>query len=80
MGQIFQFTDNLCGLPLDPLQQVHVLLMVGVPELNAVLQGGSHKSAIEGKNHLPQPSFFDAGNRSFDAGWLSRQLSPEKNF
>ncbi|KAK4827794.1 hypothetical protein QYF61_021747 [Mycteria americana] len=49
--------------PLDSLQQVHVLLMLGAPELNAVLQVGSHKSRVEGENPPPRP----AGHASFDA-------------
>ena len=44
-------------------QQVHVLLGLGTPELDAVLQGGSHESGIEGENPLPRP----AGHASFDA-------------
>lgn len=43
IGEIFQSTDNLCGLSLDPLQQVHVLLMLGAPDLNAILQAGSQQ-------------------------------------
>lgn len=37
--------------------------MPGVPELNAVLHMGFHKSKIEGENHFPCP----AGHCSFDA-------------
>ena len=62
-GEVFQPSDHFCGPPLDPLQQVHVLLMLGAPELNAILQVGSHKSRVEGENHLPQP----AGHTSFHA-------------
>ncbi|KAK4831140.1 hypothetical protein QYF61_015443 [Mycteria americana] len=62
-GEVFQPSDHLRGPPLDLLQQVHVLLMLGVPELKAVLQVGSHKSEVERENHLPRP----AGHTSFDA-------------
>ena len=34
---MLQPSDHLCGPPLDSLQQVHVLLMLGAPELNTVL-------------------------------------------
>ena len=36
--------DHLHGLPLDLLQQLYVLLVLRAPELDAVLQVGSHKS------------------------------------
>ncbi|KAK4806908.1 hypothetical protein QYF61_012629 [Mycteria americana] len=38
-GEVFQPSDHFCGPPLDPLQQVHVFLVLGIPELDAVLQG-----------------------------------------
>ncbi|KAK4828118.1 hypothetical protein QYF61_023916 [Mycteria americana] len=53
-------------LPLSSaykLWQVHVFPMLRAPELDAVLQVGSHQSGVEGQNHLPQP----AGHASFDA-------------
>jgi len=37
--------------------------MQGAPELNAVLQVGSHESGVKGQNHLPRP----AGHASLDA-------------
>ena len=46
---------------MDLLQQLHVLLMLGVPELDTVLQVGSHESAVE--NPPPRP----AGHNSLDA-------------
>ncbi|KAK4821804.1 hypothetical protein QYF61_003833 [Mycteria americana] len=55
IGEVLQPSDHLCGPPLDLLRQVHVRLLLGAPELNAVLQGGSRKeqSRVEGQNHLP---------------------------
>jgi len=38
LGEVFQTSDHLHGHPLDPLQRAHVLLMLGAPEPNAVLQ------------------------------------------
>ncbi|KAK4817103.1 hypothetical protein QYF61_027966 [Mycteria americana] len=55
--------DHFHGPPLDPLQQLHVLLVLRAPDLDAVLQVGSHQSRAEGQNHLPRP----AGHASFDA-------------
>lgn len=40
-----------------------MILVLGAPELNIVLQVGSHESKIEGKSHLPRC----AGHASFDA-------------
>lgn len=39
---------------LDLLQQVHVFLGLRPPEVDAVLQVGSHLSRTEVQNHLPQ--------------------------
>ncbi|KAK4817048.1 hypothetical protein QYF61_026356 [Mycteria americana] len=61
--EVFHPSDHLCDPPLDPLQQLHVLLALRAPELDAVLQVGSHHSRAEGQNHLPPP----AGHASFDA-------------
>lgn len=37
------------------LLKVHVLLILGAPELNTVLQEGFHKSRLEGHNRLTHP-------------------------
>ncbi|KAK4829762.1 hypothetical protein QYF61_006486 [Mycteria americana] len=63
IGEVLQPSDHFHGPPLDSLQQVHVLLMLGAPELDTVLQVGWHKSRVEGENHHPRP----AGHASFDA-------------
>ncbi|NXW11080.1 T161B protein, partial [Fregetta grallaria] len=55
--------DHFRGPALDLLQQVRVFLVLRVPELDAVLQVGSHQSRVEGQNPLPRP----AGHASFDA-------------
>jgi len=60
---VLQPSDHLCGPPLDPLQQLHVLLVLRAPELDAGLQVGSLQSRVEGWNHLPRP----AGHTSLDA-------------
>ena len=39
--------------------------MLGAPELNAVLQVGSHERGVEGESHLPRP----AGHTAFNAAW-----------
>ncbi|KAK4813670.1 hypothetical protein QYF61_017637, partial [Mycteria americana] len=60
IGEVLQPSHHLRGPPLDSLQQVHVLLMLGAPELDTVLQVGSHKSGVEGAALNPfsaQPVF-----------------------
>ncbi|KAK4816043.1 hypothetical protein QYF61_011051 [Mycteria americana] len=63
IGEVLQPPDHFCGPPLDLLQQVHVFPVLRAPELDAVLQVGSHQSRGEGQDHLPQPT----GHASFDA-------------
>ncbi|KAK4824741.1 hypothetical protein QYF61_018213 [Mycteria americana] len=63
VGEVLQPSDHFCGLALDPLQQLHVLLVLRAPELDTGFQVGSHQSRVEGQNHLPQP----AGHASSDA-------------
>jgi len=50
--EVFRPSDHLCGPPPDLLQQLHVLLVLRAPELDAGLQVGSHQSQGEGQNHL----------------------------
>lgn len=50
---------------LDSLQQVRVLLELGVAELNAVLQMESHKSGVESDNNLPLPASYVRAHCAF---------------
>ncbi|KAK4830027.1 LOW QUALITY PROTEIN: hypothetical protein QYF61_008365 [Mycteria americana] len=43
-GEMFQPSDHFCDPPLDLLQQVHVFPVLRAPELDAVLQMGSHQT------------------------------------
>ncbi|KAK4814330.1 hypothetical protein QYF61_014844 [Mycteria americana] len=63
VGEVLQPSHHFRGPPLDSLQQLHVLLVLRAPELDAALQVGSHQSGVEGQNPLPRP----AGHASFDA-------------
>ncbi|KAK4814468.1 hypothetical protein QYF61_018986 [Mycteria americana] len=63
VGEVLQPSDNFHGPPLHGLQQLHVLLVLRAPELDAVLQVRSHQSRVEGQNLLPRP----AGHASFNA-------------
>jgi len=60
---VLQPSDHLHGPPLDPLQQLHVLLVLWAPELDAGLHVGSHQSGVKGQKPLPRP----AGHVSLDA-------------
>jgi len=59
---VLQPSDHFCSPPLDLLQQVHVLLVLRAPELNAVLQVASHQRRVEGQNPFPRL----AGHASLD--------------
>ena len=62
-GEVFHPSHHFCGPPLDPFQQVHVLVMLRAPELDGVLQVRSCQSRAEWQNHLPQ----SAGHNYFYA-------------
>ena len=55
---MFLSSDHVHGPSLTCL-----CLVLGTPELNAVLQMGSQESRVEGEGHVPQP----AGHASSDA-------------
>ena len=59
---MLQPSDHFWRPLLGPVQQVHVLLVLRAPELDAELQLRSPQSRAEGQNHLPCP----AGHASFD--------------
>eukprot|EP00198_Chlamydomonas_reinhardtii_P004847 XP_001694183.1 predicted protein [Chlamydomonas reinhardtii] len=44
IGEVLQPSDHLRGPPLDPLQELHILPVLGAPGLDTVLQMGPHKS------------------------------------
>ncbi|PKU47477.1 hypothetical protein llap_2217 [Limosa lapponica baueri] len=75
IGEVLQASGHLRGPPLDLLQQVHVLLMLGAPELDAVLQLGTYKSGVEGENHLPQPAGHDSDAVQDAIGFLGCQCT-----
>ena len=55
IGEVLQPPDHFCGPALDLLHQLHILLiMLGIGELNTVLQLGPHNNKAGGHNHLPQ--------------------------
>lgn len=73
--------SSLCSHrpPLDSLQQVRIPLVLGVPELNTVLQVGSHIRGVEGKNCFLWPAGLIAFDATLDTvgllGWGHRLLA-----
>jgi len=64
---VLQPSDHLSGSPLDILQDLHDLPVLGVPGLDTVLQMGPHRSQAEGENYLPLPAgppFFNAAQNT----------------
>ena len=59
---VFHLSDHFCGHLLDLFQQDHILLVLRTPELDTVLQVGSHQSTISLQNHLA----WSADLASFD--------------
>jgi len=55
-GEVLQPSDHLSSPPLDPLQQLQILPVLGAPGLDKVLQMRPHKSKAEGGNPLPLPA------------------------
>lgn len=69
-AEVLQPSDHLQCAPLDSLQQVHTLLMLGIPKLNAVLLVASHQSrAWVGENHFLWPYWTHFGSLGYI--WLS---------
>jgi len=54
-GEVLQPSDHLSGPPLDPLQELHVLPVLGAPGLDTVLQMGPHKELSRGAQSPPSP-------------------------
>ncbi|XP_071597505.1 CMP-sialic acid transporter isoform X2 [Heliangelus exortis] len=48
LTEVLQPSDHLCASPLDLQQQLRVLLELGTPDLDTVLQGGSDEDGLEG--------------------------------
>jgi len=55
---VLQPSDHLSGLPLDPLQQLLVLLILGASDLHTVLQMGPREGRVERDNPLPVPAGY----------------------
>jgi len=60
---MLQPSDHLCGSPLDPHQQLHILPVLEALDLDTVLQMRPHEGRLDGHNHLP----ISAGHPYFNA-------------
>lgn len=54
--------------PLDSIQQFHMFVTLGVPDLEAEHQLGSQERRVEGKNPLPLSAAHTAGEEPQDTG------------
>lgn len=54
--------------PLHSLQQLHMLVTLGVPDLKAERQVGSQESRAQGENPLPLSAAHTAGEEPQDTG------------
>ena len=64
-GELLQPSDHPPGPLLDLFRQLHVFLVLGAPELDAVVQMESNKGRVEGNSHHLLPP----GHPCFDAAW-----------
>jgi len=67
-GEVLQPSDHLCGFPLDPLQKLHIFLVLGAPSLATIFQWGLTR--VEQGVTIPSlsrcPHLFDAVQNSAD--------------
>ncbi|RMC13811.1 hypothetical protein DUI87_08894 [Hirundo rustica rustica] len=76
--KMLQSSYQLCGPPPDLLQQLHVLLMLGTPELDTALQVGSQKSRAEGQNPLLQLADHTALDAAQDTFGCKGKKTPKR--
>ena len=50
IGEVFQTSDHFCGPRLDPIQQLHVLLVLRTPQLDTIVHVGSYSWSISVRN------------------------------
>ena len=56
IGEVLQPPDHLHSPPLDPLQKLYIIPVLGAPGLDTVFQMGPHKGRVEGDSLLPLPA------------------------
>ena len=55
IGLVLQTSEHPCGPLLDPLQQLHILLVLGTPDLDTVLQMGLARCPSQKGQPPPSP-------------------------
>jgi len=63
---MLQAPNHLCGPPLDSVLKFPVLLELGGPELDTLLQMSPHQGRVKGKNHFLHPTDHTLSNASQD--------------
>jgi len=63
---VLQSLEYFHGPPLYPLQKLHIFPVLGSPDLEAVLQLGTHKGRVEGDNHFPCPASHSSSDGTQD--------------
>lgn len=62
VGEVLQPFDNLCGRPMDLLQQLYIFLVLGAQDMDSVLQKKLYKrEGGQSPNTSPKPKSFSAG-------------------
>ena len=69
--EVLQPSDHPCGPGLGPLQQLHIFLVLGTPDLDAVLQMGPHEEKVEWDNPHTLPAGHPAVDTAQDTVGLS---------
>lgn len=64
IGEVLQLSDHINDPSLDSIQQYHVLVL-STPDMDTILQVGSHWSRVEEKNN----SFGAAQDKIFLLDW-----------
>ena len=79
IGEVLQSSNHLHGPSLNPLQKLSVFPVLEVPDLDAVLQMGTHKGRVERDNHLLLPAGHPSSNAAWDTIGLPGCKSTESN-
>ena len=81
IGEVLQPSDHVCGPPLHPLQNIHVLPMLGAPELGTVLRWGftrvEHHSLLQLKKKPQNKTMLcaDKSEQDFVVNIINKRAS-----
>ena len=71
IGEVLQPHSNLCGPLQNLLQQLHILLVLWVPDLDTGLPMGLHKGRVERNTPLPLPAAILLMQPRIQPFWLA---------